>query len=105
MTFGCPPSMMATQLLVVPRSIPMILAMIFILCSCGNSCLRETWGWCRKESTSARGRGAAAGRRRLVLLGRRFGDGDEGRPEHPIVDQIALLIDGHDGVRRLPRFD
>ena len=27
-TFGCPPSMMATQLLVVPRSMPMILPMI-----------------------------------------------------------------------------
>jgi hypothetical protein len=31
MTLGLPPSMMATQLLVVPRSMPMILPMIFPL--------------------------------------------------------------------------
>ena len=31
MTVGSPPSMMATQLLVVPRSMPMILDMVYIL--------------------------------------------------------------------------
>src|SRR5664279_1201231 len=30
-TLGCPPSMTATQLLVVPRSMPMILPMSFLL--------------------------------------------------------------------------
>jgi hypothetical protein len=30
MTFGSPPSMTATHELVVPRSIPMILAMLFL---------------------------------------------------------------------------
>ena len=35
-TFGWPPSMMATQLLVVPRSMPMILPMIGFLPDCVN---------------------------------------------------------------------
>src|SRR3990170_5111870 len=36
-TVGSPPSMMATTELVVPRSIPMILPMVFISCSSGDS--------------------------------------------------------------------
>src|SRR5207237_8686731 len=42
MTLGWPPSMMATQLLVVPRSIPMILAMMLNLCCAGF--WGEKWG-------------------------------------------------------------
>ena len=33
-TFGCPPSMIATQLFVVPRSMPMIFAMLICLRYC-----------------------------------------------------------------------
>jgi hypothetical protein len=36
MTLGLPPSMMATQLLVVPRSMPMIFAMIEFLWDLSN---------------------------------------------------------------------
>src|SRR5690349_6290195 len=88
MTLGCPPSMMATQLFVVPRSMPMIFAM------CGSSGIRDAylcirWGFAR--STQGADSSTAAG----------FRHHHHRRTHHPIVQVIALLHDLHDRVLRL----
>src|SRR5882672_11036461 len=91
MTLGVLPSMMATQLFVVPRSMPMILLML--------NCLRASewwvawlckWGFSTVEST------CGAGRRRFG----RLGHGDQRGAQDPIVDEVALLENVDDRVRR-----
>src|SRR5690242_17094124 len=76
--------MIATQLFVVPRSMPMIFAIF--------DCLRGgvfvwTWKW-----------GFARANQRSLF--RRLRYGDERRAQHAVVQQVALLEDGHDGVGR-----
>src|SRR5690349_24864333 len=77
-TLGWPPSMIATQLFVVPRSMPMIFAIF--------DCLRGgvfvwTWKW-----------GFARANQRSLF--RRLRYGDERRAQHAVVQQVALLEDG-----------
>src|SRR5207237_10932274 len=85
MTLTLLPSVIATHELVVPRSMPMIFAMFF---SGGMKFDgRELWiTQSLFKATSARG-----------------ADRDERRPQHPVGDEVALLQDGHDGVRLLRR--
>src|SRR3982750_82007 len=86
-TFGLPPSMMATHELVVPRSMPMIFAMlVFSVMQCLSG---RQMGISACRSTAA-GFFAA-------------GNGDERGPQDAIVDEIALLIDIDDGVGGLRR--
>src|SRR5689334_23238839 len=88
MTLGLPPSMMATQELVVPRSMPMIFAMF----------------------VSPRGRFFGPGGRSgcfsalsRVWCGRSLRHRDQGRAEHPVVQEVALLKHGDDRVGLLVR--
>src|SRR3982751_1690910 len=83
MTVGSPPSMTATTLFVVPRSIPMILAMWWVLL-----------GWARGLGGSCRVDGSlrAAGGIGVGLGGGR--DRDERRPQ----DAIAELVPATDHV-------
>src|SRR5678809_275363 len=73
------PSMIATHEFVVPRSMPMILAMFFS-------------GMCGFVGCEVRLPGA---------LSSWCADGDERRPQHAVGDEIALLQDGDDRVRLL----
>src|SRR5512141_2292145 len=86
MTVGSPPSMTATTLFVVPRSMPMILPMWSCLLSVGaGSGGMDGFGvWRRSVGTDGR----VGGR---VRFGGR-GDGHEGRPQ----DAIAELVPAPD---------
>src|SRR6188768_1158563 len=86
MTLGVEPSMTATQLFVVPRSMPMILLIVIGLRASGwvfGWLVR--WGLAAFESTGVR----------------RLRHRDERRAQHAVVDQVAFLEHGHHGVRRL----
>src|SRR4026207_2504912 len=86
-TLGLPPSMIATQELVVPRSIPMILAMF-------SSSIRVQ---------------VAVGYGVSLAVFKAFGDGDERRAQGPVVQAVPLEHHLHHGVppgpppRRGPR--
>src|SRR5512136_1785570 len=88
MTFGWPPSMMATQELVVPRSIPMIfdIADLFFLDSFAR---RPT-----NRLTHGPHMGLNAWLSTLCLRNR-----DHCRAHHAVVQHVALLENLHDGVR------
>src|SRR5690349_10770970 len=76
-TLGLPPSMIATHELVVPRSMPMIFAMMgvpFLIQVCVG------YGVCARFFN-------------------RFGDRHERRAEDPVVQLIPLLHHRHNGVR------
>src|SRR5271155_767134 len=85
MTFGLPPSMIATQELVVPRSMPIILPI------CENPLkirkVTDTWGDLRHFS--------------IAVAGRRLADNDPGRAQQPAVQGIAFLNHRQHGVRRM----
>src|SRR6478672_5236253 len=91
MTVGSPPSMTATTLFVVPRSMPMILPMWFVSPWSGRLV-----GWWmssvvgRRIGAGSVGPGGRLGRR--VRIGRR-GDGHEGRPEDAIAELVAAPDD------------
>src|SRR5438045_2786756 len=93
-TFGCPPSMMATQLFVVPRSMPMILAILnFLRYSENEVVCCAKWGFRGANQSDRR---AAAGEKagpsvigRLALHARRFRDRHERRAQRAVVDQVA----------------
>src|ERR1700712_3076815 len=74
------PSMMATHELVVPRSMPMIFAMFFS--GEMNSIASEVRPPRPLSSAGSAGRAHR----------------DEGRPQHAVGDQVALLQDGDHGV-------
>src|SRR6476659_9298445 len=78
MTLGWPPSMIATQLFVVPRSMPMILLILFGLRASEWIDWLLKWGFRSIESTRA-GVATRVGRLR---------DGDQRRAQHAIVDQV-----------------
>src|SRR5690606_30117968 len=85
MTLALPPSMMATQLLVVPRSMTIILPIV---------CLRNV----SLSDGGVRPRLDLMSRRRPALQGRRIhpsysppGDDDHGRAQQARVERIALL--------------
>src|SRR2546422_451209 len=86
-TLGLPPSMIATQELVVPRSIPMIFPMAFLLNFLANN-LNADMGINPPTSSS-------------IVLG--LSHGDQCRPDHPIVQAVALLQHVDDRVRFLLR--
>src|SRR5690349_19461799 len=93
-TFGCPPSMTATQLFVVPRSMPMIFAMgcsvvpyVFVACS--------PIGVFHPANQHARGRIAALSR---LLARRPLRHGHHGRTQDAVVQHITLLVDRHDRI-------
>src|SRR6478672_10224844 len=83
--------MIATQLFVVPRSIPMILLIL--------KCLRASewidwltkWGFLANESTREAWIAAVGGLRH----------GDERGTQHAVVDHVTLLEHRDDGARRL----
>src|SRR4026207_1107768 len=79
-TLGLPPSMIATQELVVPRSMPIILLIAVPLSSI------------RVQVTARYGVSA------LVFKGFRYRD--ERRADHPVVQAVALQHDRHDRIRR-----
>src|SRR6266705_5089182 len=74
-TLGLPPSMIATQELVVPRSIPMIFPMVFPF-EFSRKYLEADMGI--KLPTSS-----------LIVF--RFSHGDQCRPDHPVVQAVPLL--------------
>src|SRR5471032_2873626 len=79
MTLGLPPSITATQELVVPRSMPMIFAMIFSLREGVLDLAGKLGGWV--AASRARGKSSRA----------RLGDDYQRGTQHPVVEQIALL--------------
>src|SRR5579864_5462363 len=95
-TLGRPPSMIATQLFVVPRSMPMILLILIGLRAA--EWVVWTWNWGSGILESTRRCVAAAGLRRLRY-------GHQGRAQDPVVEEVALLEDRHDGVGRQVAFD
>src|SRR5882672_11345483 len=82
-TLGLPPSMIATQELVVPRSMPMILAMF------GSSIRIQV----------------AVGYGVSLTVFKALGDADQRRAEDPVVQAIALENHLDHGVRLGRRFD
>src|SRR5215213_8546933 len=84
-TFGLPPSMMATHELVVPRSMPMILDMSFPLENQADSTASDMG--LKRAGSSVAG----------------LGDGHQSRPDHAVVEQIALLQHVDDRVGLLLR--
>src|SRR3954468_15713742 len=82
MTLGLPPSMMATHEFVVPRSMPMIFAMSVFLG-------QETLVVRKVGLFGADSSGAPSTWRTLR-------NHDEGRAQHPVVEQVTLLQDAHD---------
>src|SRR6266571_1869453 len=88
-TLGLPPSMIATQELVVPRSIPMIFPMAFPFEFSANN-LATDMGINPLSSS-------------LGVLGPR--DGDERRPNHPVVQRVAFLQHVDHRVRLLLRWE
>src|SRR6266571_2963517 len=88
-TLGLPPSMIATQELVVPRSIPMIFPMAFPFEFSANN-LATDMGTNPLSSS-------------LGVLGPR--DGDERRPNHPVVQRVAFLQHVDHRVRLLLRWE
>src|SRR5215470_18560109 len=103
MTFGVPASMIATQLLVVPRSMPMILAIALpfrlpgLLSYAVNGVFVPRFK--RKRPALARLGAAFPG------LFASFRHRDQCRPQYPVVKQVALLEHLHDRARRLVRLD
>src|SRR5947208_15886948 len=94
MTLGLPPSMMATQELVVPRSMPMIFAMlVFPVQESVFSCM-ESKG-IAVEFKGDRAPACAGGTSALA----RFRDHHQGGAQHAVVEQVALLQHRHDGAR------
>src|SRR3954462_10518063 len=81
MTLGLPPSMMATHEFVVPRSMPMIFAMSVFL-GVRKACV-VVWkvGLFRADSSGL------------------LGDHDQRRAQNPVMQEVALLQDGHHGIR------
>src|SRR5437773_11620965 len=75
MTLGLPPSMMATQEFVVPRSMPMIFAMCVVLVG-SSSEIGFLW----------------------ALSSFCLGNDHERGTQHPVVEEIALLEHVDDGV-------
>src|SRR5438477_12709059 len=86
MTLGLPPSMMATQELVVPRSMPMIFAMF----------VPFVWGM----SSSAGKVGFTAG-----VSSFRPGYNHQRRPDDAVVEEVALLQHRDHGVGLLVAID
>src|SRR6185437_5415309 len=80
-TLGRPPSMIATQLFVVPRSMPMILLILLGLRAA--EWVVWTWKWGSGTGESTR-RCAAVAPVRL----RRLRHGDERRAQHAVVEQV-----------------
>src|SRR6478735_8854166 len=80
MTVGSPPSMTATTLFVVPRSMPMILPMwLMSPVKLGSGC---GWGW-------GGGRSVGPGGGIRVRLGLRGGgNGHEGGPQHTVAELV-----------------
>src|SRR5712692_697599 len=88
-TLGLPPSMIATQELVVPRSIPMIFPMAFPFEFPANN-LATDMGINPSSSS-------------LGVLGP--SDGDQRRPNHAVVQRVALLQHIDHRVRLLLRWE
>src|SRR5580765_2886121 len=89
MTVGSPPSMTATTLFVVPRSMPMILAIVVSLLCLGGPGLVVPDG-----DGSVRGRRV---RRRVGCGGGLArGDRDERGPDHPVAQPVAAADDVDD---------
>src|SRR5258708_2372579 len=86
--------MIATQLLVVPRSMPMILPMMVPFGSL-NVWLSAKW----RSGCFASSAGGVGGTGFRVVA--RLGDGDERRAQHTVVEQVPLLENLDDGARRL----
>src|SRR4030095_11858630 len=100
MTLGVPPSMMATQLLVVPRSMPMILPMIKTSVIRMRMCVNRLpvrWGFRVRQSTQLK----THLRPRGIRFGLALGHGHQRGPQHAIVDEVALLVNTHHRVRGL----
>src|SRR3954468_1554043 len=75
MTLGLPPSMMATQEFVVPRSMPMIFAMFVFLAQ------ESVFGCMESRGIGGRFKGGSPGRGRDRSVLRRFGDHHQRRAQ------------------------
>src|SRR3954452_19681412 len=88
MTVGSPPSMTATTLFVVPRSMPMILPIV-----CALSCwLMPVWVGRTARVVVVVGGGSVGGCGRI----RGRGDRDERRPDDPVAELVAATDDVDD---------
>src|SRR6476469_7200821 len=81
-TLGWPPSMIATQLFVVPRSMPMILLIAVCLRAADGFDWTWKWGWRGLESIP----GGTSGR---------LGNGNQRRAQDPVVQQVPFLEHRH----------
>ena len=88
MTVGSPPSMTATTLFVVPRSMPMILPMWLVSPVVGSVVGVGGWWSVGGGSVGARRSVGVGG----VRVGRR-GDGHEGRPQDAVAELVAAPDD------------
>src|SRR3982750_2812668 len=91
MTFALVPSMTATHEFVVPRSIPMILPIFLSLSRAirfrpQGPLMARKLGVCASVSSKSLGSGSLR-------------NGDQRRPQQPIVEHVALLHDRYDRVR------
>src|SRR5687768_17228373 len=85
MTLGWPFSMTATHELVVPRSMPMILAMCYLVGFPAKVVMGEMGGSC--------------------LLFNGLGHRHQRRPDHAVAEEVAFLQHLHHGIGLLRRFD
>src|SRR5262249_30014563 len=105
-TTGSPPSITATQLLVVPRSMPMTLGMDVEfpppdLVPQAPRSPEETDHGFRPWEDSALRTTLRIPRRGGSRRGARFGHHHRGRPDQALVELVALRHLGHDGSRGL----
>src|SRR5689334_3972958 len=100
-TFGVPPSITATQLLVVPKSMPMIFAIL------GSPGLRVSLPARQVGLVARRSTGRARPRFDVLTLlpAGAARDRHHRRTQDPVVEHVALLVDGDDGVRRRVALD
>src|SRR5262245_19265995 len=89
MTVGSPPSITATTLFVVPRSMPMILAICVVSPVVVRVSCRVGWVDLVELLCLVRGRPGVAVLWRRCLALRRRGDGDEGRPDDAVAEPVA----------------
>src|SRR5512139_2893934 len=91
MTLGLPPSMIATQELVVPRSMPMIFAMFAVLSPSSEPDRKVGFSGCFSSACGSRaGLGGLPGRHH-----------HQRGPDDAVVQQVALAQHRDDGVGRL----